>query len=97
MIRECKDGVIVDIEVQPNANKNEIFGINEWRKRVMVKIKAPPVEGKANKEIIKFFRKLFNSDIEILSGTTSSKKSVLIKGVKKEDVERVIKCSYQKK
>lgn len=87
MIKETKDGVILMLYVQPKAKKNEIDGIDEWRKRLKVKIKAPPVEGKANKEVVKFFSKLFGREVVIIRGETSREKDLLIKGLKVEDVK----------
>ncbi|MCD6559552.1 MAG: YggU family protein [Palaeococcus sp.] len=87
MIKETKDGVILMIYVQPKAKRNEIDGIDEWRKRLKVKIKAPPVEGKANKEVVKFFSKLFGREVVIIRGETSREKDLLIKGLKVEDVK----------
>lgn len=55
--------------VKPGSRKNEIEYISdtEWR----VKIKAPPVEGKANEELIRFLAeqlKIPKSYITIRSG-----------------------------
>ncbi|ADG13144.1 protein of unknown function DUF167 [Methanocaldococcus infernus ME] len=88
MLRECKEGTLLDIIVTPNAKKTEIVGRDEWRNRLEVKVKAPPVEGKANKEIIKFFSKLFG-DVEIVAGEKSSKKTILIRKPLKE-VEEIL-------
>ncbi|WP_456326154.1 DUF167 domain-containing protein [Palaeococcus sp. (in: euryarchaeotes)] len=87
MIKETKDGVILMLYVQPKAKRNGIDGIDEWRKRLKVKIKAPPVEGKANKEVVKFFSKLFGREVVIIRGETSREKDLLIKGLKVEDVK----------
>jgi len=91
IIRECKDGVLIDIDVQANAKKNEITGINEWRKRLAIKIKAPATEGKANKEIIKFFKEIFKKDVEIVAGKLNPQKTVLIKGIKKDEALNILK------
>lgn len=74
IIKESREGVLIDIDVQANAKKNEIVGINEWRKRLSIKIKAPATEGKANKEIIKFFKEIFKKDVEIVSGKLNPQK-----------------------
>ncbi|AIF68994.1 hypothetical protein PAP_02865 [Palaeococcus pacificus DY20341] len=91
MIKETKDGVILMLYVSPKAKKNEIDGIDEWRKRLKVKIKAPPVEGKANKEVVKFFSKLFGREVVIIRGETSREKDLLIKGASKEEVKEKLK------
>jgi uncharacterized protein (TIGR00251 family) len=91
IIRESKDGVLIDIDVQANAKKNEIVGINEWRKRLAIKIKAPATEGKANKEIIKFLKDIFKKDIEIVAGKLNPQKTILIKDIKKDEAIEILK------
>ena len=91
IIKESKDGVLIDIDVQANAKKNEITGINEWRKRLVIKIKAPATEGKANKEIIKFFKEIFKKDVEIVAGKLNPQKTILIKDIKKDEVVKILK------
>ncbi|NJE84440.1 YggU family protein [Thermococcus sp. CX2] len=85
-IRETKDGVVILLYVQPKAKKNEIEGVDEWRGRLKVKIKAPPVEGKANKEVVKFFSKLLGAEVEIIRGETSREKDLLVKGLSSKEV-----------
>ncbi|MCQ6254688.1 DUF167 family protein [Methanocaldococcus sp.] len=86
IIKESKEGILIDIDVQAGSKKNEITGINEWRKRLNVKIKAPAIEGKANKEIIKFFKDIFKKDVEIVSGKLNPQKTILIRDIKKDEV-----------
>jgi len=88
MIKESKEGVILQIYVQPKAKKNEVEGIDEWRKRLKVKVKAPPIEGKANKEVVKFFSKLFGAEVLIIRGETGREKDLLVKGLKAEEVKK---------
>ncbi|USG99449.1 DUF167 domain-containing protein [Thermococcus argininiproducens] len=88
MIKESKEGVILQIYVQPKAKRTEIDGVDEWRKRLKVKVKAPPVEGKANKEIVKFFSKLLGAEISLIKGETSREKDLLIRGVSIEEVKK---------
>ncbi|XRO76884.1 DUF167 domain-containing protein [Methanocaldococcus sp. 10A] len=91
IVKESKDGVLIDIDVQAGAKKNEIIGINEWRKRLAIKIKAPATEGKANKEIIKFFKEIFKKDVEIVAGKLNPQKTILIKDIKKDEVVEILK------
>ena len=67
------------ILVKANASKNEILGWDKDKQTLKVAIKAEPEKGKANKEIIKFFTKLFKKKITIKSGLTSRQKIILIK------------------
>ena len=77
---ELKEGkIILNIKVQPNSSQNKITGIyNE--NQIKINIKAPAVEGAANKELIKFLSKTFKipkSKIEI-KGETSKQKRIIL-------------------
>jgi len=72
-------GVVVDIFVQPRASKTMVSGIHN--NALKVKLTSPPVDGEANKALIKFLSKLFKvpkSTITIIRGETSRSKQVLI-------------------
>lgn len=87
-------GVIVHVQVQPRASKNELAGVREGS--LKVRLTAPPVEGEANKECIRFLAKLFNvpkSSVEIIHGQKSRRKSVLIKGHTLKQVEEALRQS----
>ncbi len=73
------------LKVTPGAKKNEILGWEDDYPQVgrvlKVKIAAPPVEGKANKEIILFLARLLQvtkSSIEVIHGTSGRIKLVEI-------------------
>ncbi|MCB4743695.1 MAG: DUF167 domain-containing protein [Sulfurovum sp.] len=67
------DQITLHIKAQPAASKNEfceVYGDNA----IKVRIKAPAVEGAANKELIKFLSKSFKvpkNQIIFKSGETS--------------------------
>ncbi|MBP3499394.1 MAG: YggU family protein [Akkermansia sp.] len=73
------------LKVTPGAKKNEILGWEDDYPQVgrvlKVKIAAPPVEGKANKEIVLFLAKALQvskSSIEVVHGTSGRIKLVEI-------------------
>ena len=73
------------LKVTPGAKKNEVLGWEDDYPQVgrvlKVKIAAPPVEGKANKEIVLFLAKLLKvtkSSIEVVHGTSGRIKLVEI-------------------
>ncbi len=73
------DKVIINIKAQPNSSKNKIAGIYD-ENQIKINIKAPAVEGAANKELIKFLSKTFKvpkSEIEIKGETSKQKKVIL--------------------
>ena len=63
------------VKVIPSAKKNEI---RDFKGGILyVKISAPPVKGKANKELLKFLKKKFEvKDIKIVSGEKSRLKTL---------------------
>lgn len=77
-LREAGDDLLVDIEVSPASGRFEVRSYNEWRKRIEVKIRAPPEKGRANREIIREFSAAFNTNAEILSGHKSRHKTLKI-------------------
>ena len=71
--------MIIHVLVKPNAKmqKVEKLGPNEFK----VYLKSPPIDRKANKELIDLISKYFNtpkSNIEIIKGKTSGNKVLKI-------------------
>ncbi len=94
-IRPASDGAIIDLEASPGARETKVpAGYNQWRKRLLVKLKAPPERGKANEELIDALARLLNVpsvSIEITSGATNSRKSVKVRGMAREDVVKALR------
>ena len=74
MFYEIKeDSVSLRIKAQPNASKSEFCEVY-GEDAIKVRIKAPAVEGAANKELVKFLSKSFKvskSDIIFKTGQNS--------------------------
>ena len=66
------------IHVKPNAKKTEILSYAEDGDFFIVAVKAPPVDGKANEEIERYFRKLLKKSVHIKSGLASKTKLIEI-------------------
>ena len=67
------------LRVQPKASKDEFSEILD--DRIKLRITAPPVDGKANKYLIKFLSKVFKTpkaQIRIKSGETGRNKHLII-------------------
>lgn len=74
------DRVSIRIKAQPNASKNEFYEIY-GEDAIKIRIKAPAVEGAANKELIRFLSKSFKvskSDIIFKTGQNSKIKIVVL-------------------
>ena len=81
------DNVEIAVRAHLKAAKNEVTGITDgvWQ----VRVSAPPVKGKANKELIDFLSKLLDvgkSRISIIMGHTSRNKVLAIDGLSQEDI-----------
>ena len=89
-IEEDEHGAIISLDVSAGAKKDRFpAGYNEWRKSISCQIRAPPVEGKANKSIqatVAAVLEVSRSDVTIISGATSSQKRVRVEGLTKDQV-----------
>lgn len=77
------------MRVYPNAARNELAGFSGGVLRV--KVSAPPVKGKANKELIAFLAQklgLSKGDLTIIKGHTSRNKVMAIAGLTQEEIAR---------
>ena len=75
------DALVLDLHVQPGAKRTEAAG--RHGDRVKIRLAAPPVDGAANDELVRFVAEAFGvpkRNIEILSGATSRQKRVRITG-----------------
>lgn len=89
MLKETKDGIILNLKISPNASKN-MFIFEETG--LKVKITAQPIDGKANKALIEFLSKQFKvpkTYFEILKGETSKDKTILIKNIDEEKIQLI--------
>jgi uncharacterized protein len=79
----------IAIKVHPRAKRTAITGrLGEAYK---VDLKAPPVDGKANEECIRFFAALAGvprSSVRIVQGAAGRMKVVEIEGVEIGEIER---------
>ena len=78
--RTVDGGVEVDVSVSPRSDRSGTEGVDEWRKRLIVRVKAPPLDGRANKEVEDVFRKATGCRCSIVRGQTSRQKTVMILG-----------------
>ena len=87
-ITNSKGGVVISVKIIPNAPRTKVDGmLGDFLK---IRIQAPPVDGKANAALIKFFAKQLNvaaSQIAVLTGHTGRIKRIGVSGVNKQQVE----------
>ncbi len=80
---QLADGtVLIRLHVQPKASKTRITGIHDGCLKLA--IAAPPVDGRANQEVVKFLADLLavpSRDITLKSGAMGRRKQVVIAGL----------------
>jgi uncharacterized protein (TIGR00251 family) len=90
-IQETGDGVVLTVKAVPRASKSEVAGAEgAW---LRVRVKAPPVDGKANEALVKFFAGLFSvpkGAVSIISGDTARLKRVKITGITAEKAKEAL-------
>ena len=86
-LTETKNGTIIEAFVKPNSAKFEVTVEGD---EIVVRCTEEPVKGKVNKELIKELTRLFHNKVELVSGATSKQKKLLIKNVKKNEVEQFL-------
>ena len=89
MIKQTKDGILVNLKIIPNSSKNEIITEQEF---IKVKVMAQPIENKANKALIEFLSKQFKlpkTSIVILKGETSKEKTLLLRTLDEEKISYI--------
>lgn len=92
MVHNSKDGsdLTFAVHVVPRASKSEIIGEHEGA--LKVRIAAPPVDGAANRELIRVLAKslkLPQNAIEIVSGFNSRRKVVRARGAHAAQLEHL--------
>ncbi|MBR2254357.1 MAG: YggU family protein [Candidatus Methanomethylophilaceae archaeon] len=74
------DRTEVDITVSPRSNRSGVEGIDGWRRRLIVRVKSPPLDGRANKEVAALFKEVTGFPSEVTAGQTSHQKTVTVAG-----------------
>ena len=86
---ETSDGVLLRLVVSPGAGETKAVG--RHGDALKLRVAAVPEKGRANDEVVRFLADLFEAkkaEIELKSGDASRKKTVLVKGVDAETVDR---------
>lgn len=91
MITQKNNYCLLRVYIQPNASKNEVIGL--FNGALKIKIKAPPIDGKANEEVISFLSEELNlakKYITIDKGQTGRNKLVKIENLNIELIKKAL-------
>ena len=85
------EGVLLRVRATPNAARTAAEGLRG--DRLSLRVKAPPVEGKANEEVCKWAAKAFKirvSAVSLLRGARAREKDLLLAGVASERASQIL-------
>lgn len=91
---EGKGTLLLRVRVEPRASRPGIVG--RYGGAIKVRLAAPPVEGKANAELLKILSKRLRipkADLELASGSASRNKSVRIQGLAPNELEERLRAT----
>lgn len=92
-VSRVRDGCLeVDILVSPRSNRSGFEGYDEWRRRLIIRVKAPPLDGRANKEVEETFREVTGRPSKVISGQVSRQKTISIEGDPEDAMMRLEAC-----
>ena len=84
-------GTVLNLRLVPRASKNAIQG--EHGDALKIRLCAPPVDGAANAALVEFLAETFDlprARVQLLSGTTSRNKRVLLAGCSPSVVRSIL-------
>ena len=88
---EKAEGLIFNVRVIQKSSNSEVVGEHDGA--LKIKLKAPPVDGAANEELVRVLAKAFDvpaCQVEITNGHKSKTKTVRVSGVRSADFERLM-------
>jgi uncharacterized protein (TIGR00251 family) len=81
-ISDSSEGCIITIHAAPRAARNHIQGIHG--DALKIRLQAPPVDGKANQELLSFLSETLGvprRQLELLTGDTGRHKRILARNL----------------
>ena len=78
-IKKCNSGVQFPVYILPRSSQNKISGLRGTA--LKIKLTAPPVDGEANKALVKFIARALGAssgNISIVSGAAGRNKTISV-------------------
>ena len=91
-IEKTPSGICLRIYATPRSSKTEIVGLHGSPPRLKIKIAAPPVDGAANEELLRFLSKTLGvstQKLTLVRGESSKMKDVFCTGIDETAVKKL--------
>ena len=96
MLLTLKDGAVrFEVVAKPRAKKSKVVG--ERGDAVEIALAAPPVDGAANEELVRFVAKVLGvrrRDIELVRGETARDKLLSVTGLTVAEIEARLRAAF---
>lgn len=83
------EGIRLALHIQPGASRSELAGMHGGA--LKIRVAAPPVDGAANHELIRFLAALLGvprSRVSVVSGRSARRKTVIVHGITAPEARR---------
>lgn len=95
LVRETPTGAVLAVRVTPRASRSSFQGVLEKEGQTMLRVAlhAPPIDGRANEELLDFLARQLDvpgSSLEIIRGLQSREKLVRMTGMSVKELESLL-------
>ena len=90
-ISSSGNGCVINCLATPRASRNAVTAWHDGRLKIA--LAAPPVDGEANKTLVKFMAEVLQvpkSAVSVVSGLTGRRKAVAVSGLSPEDAIKIL-------
>lgn len=90
-VNAAGSGCVINCLATPRASRNALAAWHDGRLKVA--LAAPPVDGEANKTLVKFMAEVLGvpkSSVSVASGLTGRRKAVAVSGLSADDAIKIL-------
>ncbi len=84
MLRETRNGVLVELRVRPDSGE---FRFVKKGGKLVLEVVSPAKNGRANIEIVRKLKRMFGKDVRIVRGFKTRDKLILVIGAELKEIE----------
>lgn len=93
-IKTHPQGCVISFEIVPGCSRLSVpSGYNPWRRSLEARLTEEPIKGRANRQLMEELARILRvskQKVEMMSGQKSSKKSILVQGITRDQAQSVL-------
>lgn len=98
-VKSHPQGCVICFEIVPGCSRLAVpSGYNPWRRSLEAHLTEEPIKGRANRQLMEQLARILGiseQKIELMSGQRSTKKTILVKGMGREEAWAVLAQKLQ--